>query len=184
VLNTHEGKGHGYLIHGISFQQSRGLQLICCFRGAEARFAVSDFDSCLNRHFKVILVTMPSTVAVGYEPWRWRQQGPPKRWYLTTTLHGVTTLKEPFLGRLSNYFLSGASAMRDWNLCMAWKKWMRNHTTHPSSLWSPDLAPMRFLRFSNHEKGAPRQENRLFHYPLEACDKRSVARFREVGGAL
>jgi hypothetical protein len=27
-------------------------------------------------------------------------------------------------------------------------------------------------------------QNRLFHYPLEACDKRSAARFREVGGAL
>jgi hypothetical protein len=22
-------------------------------------------------------------------PWRWRQQGPPKRWYPTTSLHGV-----------------------------------------------------------------------------------------------
>jgi hypothetical protein len=26
--------------------------------------------------------------------------------------------------------------------------------------------------------------NRLFHYPPEACGKRSAARFREVGGAL
>jgi hypothetical protein len=26
-------------------------------------------------------------------PWRWRQHGPPKRWYPTTTLHGVTTQK-------------------------------------------------------------------------------------------
>jgi hypothetical protein len=25
-------------------------------------------------------------------------------------------------------------------------------------------------------------ENRLFHYPPEACGKRSAARFREVGG--
>jgi hypothetical protein len=44
--------------------------------------------------------------------------------------------------------------------------------------------PMRFLVFSNHEKGAPRQENRLFHYPPEACGKFSAARFRDVGGAL
>jgi hypothetical protein len=29
--------------------------------------------------------------------------------------------------------------------------------------------PMRFLGFSNHENGAPRQKNRLFHYPPEAC---------------
>jgi hypothetical protein len=27
-------------------------------------------------------------------------------------------------------------------------------------------------------------QNRLFHYPLEACGKRSAACFREVGGAL
>jgi hypothetical protein len=26
-------------------------------------------------------------------------------------------------------------------------------------------------------------QNRLFHYPREACGKRSAARFREVGGA-
>jgi len=25
--------------------------------------------------------------------WRWRQRGPPKRWYPITTLHGVTTQK-------------------------------------------------------------------------------------------
>jgi hypothetical protein len=44
--------------------------------------------------------------------------------------------------------------------------------------------PMRFLGFSNHEKGAPSQENRLFHYPPEASGKRSATRFREVGEAL
>jgi hypothetical protein len=27
-------------------------------------------------------------------------------------------------------------------------------------------------------------QNRLFHYPPEACGKRSAARFREVGGAF
>jgi len=26
-------------------------------------------------------------------PWRRRQQGPPKRWHPTTTLHGITTQK-------------------------------------------------------------------------------------------
>jgi len=25
------------------------------------------------------------------EPRRWRQHGPPKRWYPTTSVHGVTT---------------------------------------------------------------------------------------------
>jgi hypothetical protein len=28
-----------------------------------------------------------------YSPWRWRQRGPPKRWYLATTLHGITPQK-------------------------------------------------------------------------------------------
>jgi len=27
------------------------------------------------------------------QPWRWRHHGTPKRWYPTTTLHGVTTQK-------------------------------------------------------------------------------------------
>jgi hypothetical protein len=43
---------------------------------------------------------------------------------------------------------------------------------------------MRFLGFFSHENGAPKQENRLFHYLPEARGKRSAARFREVGGAL
>jgi hypothetical protein len=36
---------------------------------------------------------------------------------------------------------------------------------------------MRFLGFSNHEAGAPKQEKRLFRYPNEACGKLSPARF-------
>jgi hypothetical protein len=45
---------------------------------------------------------------------------------------------------------------------------------------------MRDLGFSNHEKGAPRQENRnrLFHCPPEACGERSAEFFREVGGTF
>jgi hypothetical protein len=43
---------------------------------------------------------------------------------------------------------------------------------------------MIFMGFSNHENGAPRQENPLFHYPPEACGKRSAVRFQEVDGAL
>jgi len=30
-------------------------------------------------------------------PWRWKQQGPSKRWYPTATLHGVTTHKYCYL---------------------------------------------------------------------------------------
>jgi hypothetical protein len=29
-----------------------------------------------------------------------------------------------------------------------------------------------------------KDQNRLFHYPPEACGKRSAARYRKVGGAL
>jgi hypothetical protein len=28
---------------------------------------------------------------------------------------------------------------------------------------------MQFMGFSNHDKGDPRQENRLFHYPPEVA---------------
>jgi hypothetical protein len=47
----------------------------------------------------------------------------------------------------------------------------RSTFSKPNTEFNSDLAPMRFLGFSNREKGAPRQE-------------RSAARFREVGGAL
>jgi hypothetical protein len=44
----------------------------------------------------------------------------------------TVVLRESFLGYRSNYVLSGPSALRDWILCSAWKKWIRNPTTHPS----------------------------------------------------
>jgi hypothetical protein len=36
------------------------------------------------------------------EDWRWRQLGPLKRWYPTTTLHGVTTQKTEDGGRMTS----------------------------------------------------------------------------------
>jgi hypothetical protein len=46
----------------------------------------------------------------------------------------------------------------NWHLCSAWKKWIGG-TPSEHSPHSPDLARLiRFLGFSNHEKGAPRQE--------------------------
>jgi hypothetical protein len=45
----------------------------------------------------------------------------------------------------------------NWILCLAWKKWI-SETPLEHSLYNPDLAPMRFLGFSNYEKGALRQE--------------------------
>jgi hypothetical protein len=41
----------------------------------------------------------------------------------------------------------------------------------------------RWKRFRGGETNVKGQ-NRLFHYPPEACGKRSAARFREVDGAL
>jgi hypothetical protein len=38
-------------------------------------------------------------------------------------------------------------------------------------------------RFRDGETNV-KDQNRLFHYPPEACDKRSAAHFREVGEAL
>jgi hypothetical protein len=38
-------------------------------------------------------------------------------------------------------------------------------------------------RFTDGETNV-KSQNRLFHYPFEACGERSAARFREVGGAL
>jgi hypothetical protein len=41
----------------------------------------------------------------------------------------------------------------------------------------------RWKRFRDGETNVKGQ-NRLFHYPPEACGKRSAALFREVGGSL
>jgi len=38
------------------------------------------------------VVILPHHYTVS-SPWRWRQHGPPKRWYCTTSLQGVYTLK-------------------------------------------------------------------------------------------
>jgi hypothetical protein len=50
-------------------------------------------DTTTDKLFQVDVfwVMTPRSVVVVSSPWRWRQHGPPKRWYLTTTLHGVTT---------------------------------------------------------------------------------------------
>jgi hypothetical protein len=52
---------------------------------------------------------------------------------------------------------------------------------HPS--YNPNLAACYFWAFLTMKREL-RGQNRLFHYPPEACGKRSAARFREVGGAL
>jgi hypothetical protein len=46
----------------------------------------------LKNRVHICWIVMPHGVWIGWsEPWRWRQQSPPKRWYPTTTLHGVKT---------------------------------------------------------------------------------------------
>jgi hypothetical protein len=60
----------------------------------------------------------------------------------------------------------------------------QNHYNSSGKLMESRARPMRFLGFYKHENGAPRQENRLFHYPPEVCSKWSAARFRKVAGAL
>jgi hypothetical protein len=102
------------------------------------------------------------------------------------TLHpllenGITVvLKEPFLGWRSN--LSGASALRDWEVAMdALTEIGETPLEHPPC--SPDLASCDFWDFPTMKREL-RGQNRLLHYPPEACGKRSAARFREVGGAL
>jgi hypothetical protein len=52
---------------------------------------------------------------------------------------------------------------------------------HPP--YSPDLVSCDFRAFPTMKREI-RGQNRLFHYPPEACGKRSAARFREVGEAL
>jgi hypothetical protein len=105
---------------------------------------------------------------------------------LLTTLHpllenGVTVvLKEPILGWRSN--LSGPSALRYWKVAMnALTETGGTPLEHP--LYSSDLVPCDFWAFATIKREVLGQ-NRLLHYPPEACDKRSEARFREVGGAL
>jgi hypothetical protein len=52
----------------------------------------------------------------------------------------------------------------------------RSTFSKPNTKFNSNLAPMRFLGFSNHEKGAPWQKFR--------SDQRSAARFREVGWSI
>jgi hypothetical protein len=105
---------------------------------------------------------------------------------LLTTLHpllvnGVTVvLKEPFLGWRSNF--SGASALRNWKVVMdELTEISGTPLEHPPH--SPDLAQCDCWAFPTMERELQGQ-NRLFHYPPEACGKRSAAHFREVSGSL
>jgi hypothetical protein len=52
------------------------------------------------------------------------------------------------------------------------------------SPYNPDLAPRDFCAFPTMKWEELLGQKRLFHYPPEACGKRSAACFREVGGAL
>jgi hypothetical protein len=62
-----------------------------------------------------------------------------------------------------------------------------NPTTHPSSYGNDAMRRAAVFkwwkRFRDGEMNV-KSQNRLFHYPTEACGKRSAARFWEVGGVL
>jgi len=49
---------------------------------------------------------MKVQVVVVTSPWRWEQQGPPKRWYHSTTLHGVTAWSEQCSVSLCRQFVT------------------------------------------------------------------------------
>jgi len=44
-----------------------------------------------QQYFSLLWVVTPCSNVV---KWRWRQQGPPKRWYSATSLHGTSTQKD------------------------------------------------------------------------------------------
>jgi hypothetical protein len=105
---------------------------------------------------------------------------------LLTTFHrllenGVTVvLKEPFIGRRSN--IGGELALRDLKVAMdALTEIGGTPLQHPP--YSSDLTPCDLWAFTTMKREL-RGQNRLLHYPPEACGKRSAARFREVGGTL
>jgi len=53
-------------------------------------------DTVVKIQTEVFWIVMLHSVVVGYQCFRWRekrQHSPPKHWYPTTTLHGITTQK-------------------------------------------------------------------------------------------
>jgi hypothetical protein len=77
---------------------------------------------------------------------------------------------------------NGESALRDLKVAMdALTKIGETPLEHPP--YMPDLASCDFWAFRTMKREL-RGQNRLFHYLLEACDKRSAARFRDGGGSL
>jgi len=55
------------------------------------------FFTAVKREFVVFWIVAPCSVML--QPWRWRQHGPPKRWYPTTTVMLLT------LWRLNNIWI-------------------------------------------------------------------------------
>jgi hypothetical protein len=67
----------------------------------------------------------------------------------------------------------------NWILCSACKKWIGGTPLqHPP--YSPDLAPMRFLGFSNHEKEAPRKKISKLSTVRSTCSRSEWSVVRSV----
>jgi hypothetical protein len=72
----------------------------------------------------------PTTTLHSVTTWRWRQHGPPKRWYPTTTLHSVTTWRWRQHGPPKRWYPT--TTPHD----------VTNHKTRlePSPLWTPHIS--------------------------------------------
>jgi hypothetical protein len=68
---------------------------------------------------EVFWFVMACSVVVVTSPWRWRQHGPLKHWYPTTTLHSNTTQKTStwiLIGMKTSYVTCGPSSLREYKV--------------------------------------------------------------------
>jgi hypothetical protein len=108
--------------------------------------------TAMEIHVEVFWVMTPCSDVVGYKRfgglcwfqlqgemnWWWKQEGPPKHWYPTITIHGVTTQKTstwvtPYLNKhhtIKTYWGSGSIAPHIPDLGTRWK-WVVSFTTRP-----------------------------------------------------
>jgi len=58
-----------------------------------SNLAYQRFNFHLGLFYHIVYVSRKRERYAVFSPWRWRQHGPPKRWYPDTTVHGITTQK-------------------------------------------------------------------------------------------
>jgi hypothetical protein len=86
------------LVADVSINYTANIEV--CISTWTQNYVIWSHTQCLLKHpaeiqVHVFRVVTPCSAVVGYQRFRalWRQHGPLKRWYPTTTLHGVTTPK-------------------------------------------------------------------------------------------